>query len=197
MTQTHSGTGTKRKQRSSSVSSHGKSGGSALAYPAPNEQEIPHFDAPLSATDSTQPAKRQGRSYTSSVATSDCFEHLADLLVHLRETYPARRGLTVPGGPEMRLTAKAVADALNHAGYSMTSGSYSMLEQGKSLPKNPRLFFEALEKCLAIDPRSNEAKLLRDLYLRDYAERALGPGYTYTGEVQGKASRETNKVAYR
>lgn len=145
-----------RKPRAKST----KSQGAPQASPAVRATAAPQASAPPMAV------------------ANETSAHLGELLVHLRETYPERRGLVAPGSPQMRLTAKALARCLNEAGYSMTSGSYSMLEQGKSLPKNPRLFFETLEHCLALDSASDDARRLRELYLLDYSARALEPRYT-------------------
>ncbi len=106
------------------------------------------------------------------------FENLGELLVYLRLTYGDRLQHVRPGGPRITLSAQAVADYLREHDYSMTSGSYSLLEQGKTLPKNPELFFEIISKGLAVEPTSKYWPLLRYQYLFDHARRYMDREFT-------------------
>ncbi|HKV84992.1 MAG TPA: hypothetical protein VJN88_10575 [Ktedonobacterales bacterium] len=99
------------------------------------------------------------------------FESFGDLLLYLRQTYGERIRRTAPESPHVSLTALAVAEFLKEHGYSMTSGSYSLLEQGKTLPKNPEQFLDVISKCLGIDRLSKYWPLLRFQYLFDHARR--------------------------
>lgn len=99
------------------------------------------------------------------------FDSFGDLLLYLRQTYGERKRRMAPESPHVSLTALAVADFLKEHGYSMTSGSYSLLEQGKTLPKNPEQFLEVISTCLGIDRVSKYWPLLRFQYLFDHARR--------------------------
>lgn len=102
------------------------------------------------------------------------FPSLGDMLIYLRRSYSERVEKSHPGGARVTTSAQAVANCLATHGYSMTSGSYSMLERGNTLPKNPESFFEAIGKCLAIDTSSKYWALLRFQYLYDHALRSVG-----------------------
>ncbi len=101
------------------------------------------------------------------------FQHLGALLVYLRETYGIRTGYA-SHGPAFNITALAVAEKLSSYGYPMTSGSYSLLENGRSLPKDPERFFDAICKVLAVDKSSKYWVLLRFQYLFDHARLMVG-----------------------
>lgn len=102
------------------------------------------------------------------------FESLGALLVYLRKTYPARASEGRPIGASMFPTARDVARQLDAFGYSMSSGSYSLLEHGKTLPGDPNHFFGALQRALGVAPNSKYAALLRYQYTYDLTARALG-----------------------
>lgn len=107
------------------------------------------------------------------------FESLGELLVYLRDTYGERTGYTAHG-PAFDITALAVAEKLSQYGYHMTSGSYSQLEHGQTLPKNPERFFDAICAVLAVDEKSKYWVLLRYQYLFDQARRTVGDDFAYT-----------------
>jgi hypothetical protein len=102
------------------------------------------------------------------------FESLGALLVYLRSTFFERVQSSTAGLAHPTLTAQAVADCLSAHRYSMTSGSYSLLEQGKTLPKNPELFMESICKCLGVSASSKYWLLLPNQYMYDHARRYLG-----------------------
>lgn len=104
----------------------------------------------------------------------ETFSNLGELLVYLRETYPERLANGASIGAKWTLPATAVAQFLKDHGYSMSSGSYSFLEQGKTLPGNAIGFFNLLCDCLAIKPSSKYRPLLLYQYLFDAAVRSLG-----------------------
>ncbi len=103
------------------------------------------------------------------------FENLGDLLVYLRQTY-FDRGMQagVEDRPRMELRAGAVAEFLRSHGYSMTSGSYSFLEQGRSLPRVPDHFLELAAYCLNVPATSKYHELLRAQYIYDHTRNTLG-----------------------
>lgn len=104
-------------------------------------------------------------------AGEENFESLGELLVYLRQTYGERFQRTGSSLPHITLAAQSVAAFLNEHDYSMTSGSYSLLEQGKTLPKNPERFLDVISTCLAVSPSSKYWPLLRFQYMYDHARR--------------------------
>lgn len=105
------------------------------------------------------------------------FEHLGALLLHLRLSYMSRLRAGMPHGAKVMLRATAVADYLKEHGYSMSSGSYSLLEQGKTLPGDAIRFFNLLCECLLITPESKYRPLLMYQYLYDSAVRSIGQDF--------------------
>ncbi len=124
--------------------------------------------------------------YADEARGANDFAHMGDLLVYLRRTYGERTGYAADG-PAFTITALAVAEKLStRYGYPMTSGSYSLLEKGISLPKNPERFFEAIGKVLAVDESSKYWALLRYQYLFDHARRTVGEEFAITHCPRGQ-----------
>lgn len=121
------------------------------------------------------------------------FENLGELLVYLRKTYGERTGFTTHG-PAFTITALAVAETLSEYGYPMTSGSYSLLEHGQSLPKNPERFLDAICTALAVDRSSKYWMLLRYQYLFDYARRMVGDEFAYAHCPRGQRALDLLKA---
>lgn len=105
------------------------------------------------------------------------FEHLGDLLLYLRKTYGERTGQDPADSLRVTVHASAVIECLNRSKYSMTSGSFSLLEQGKTLPKDPERFLDVIGRCMKIDRSSKYWYLLRYQYVYDVARRTLGPEF--------------------
>lgn len=115
------------------------------------------------------------------------FENLGKLLVYLRHTYFDRISDGDPDRPRADLKAAAVVDYLRKHKYSMTSGSYSMLEQGKTLPRNPEQFLRIISKCFGIEPSSKYWVLLRRQYVYDHTVRFVGKEFADQTFVHGSA----------
>lgn len=113
------------------------------------------------------------------------FSNLGELLIHLRETYPARLAGGALKGVKVTVPASAVANYLKEHGYSMSSGSYSLLEQGKTLPGDASRFFPLIFECLLVQPTSKYRALLVFQYLFDAAARSIGA--EFASEVVQKA----------
>lgn len=111
------------------------------------------------------------------------FTNLGALLVYLRETYPSRLVDSNDGrplGPKVSVAALSIAEYLKEHGYSMSSGSYSLLEQGRTLPGTPITFFTLLCDCLAVKPNSKYRPLLLSQYVFDAAARSVGEQFADT-----------------
>ncbi len=105
------------------------------------------------------------------------FQNLGELLVYLRESYFKRMSDGTRDRPRSDLKAAAVVEYLRDHGYSMTSGSYSLLEQGKTLPRNPEQFLAVISECLGVEQTSKYWMLLRRQYIYDHTVRYVGKEY--------------------
>jgi hypothetical protein len=96
------------------------------------------------------------------------------MLRTLRESYPERVGHARPGTAlgNTKLSAAGLIKCLESHGVSMSSGAYSEIENGLSLPKNPKLFLEAVIVCLELS--SKEADALIDQLGYDIVRSKLG-----------------------
>jgi hypothetical protein len=96
------------------------------------------------------------------------------LLRSLRESYPERVGKKRPGSAlaKTKLRAAGLIQCLVGHGYSVSSGAYSELERGVSLPKDPKRFLDAVTKCLELD--ASEVGNLTDQLGYDIVRSRLG-----------------------
>lgn len=113
------------------------------------------------------------------------FDNLGQLLVYLRKTYFDRQSGGDNDRPRTELKAAAVVEFLQSHKYSMTSGSYSQLEQGKTLPRTPEQFLSIISKCLHIDRSSKYWILLRSQYVYDHTARYVGKEFADQTIVHG------------
>jgi hypothetical protein len=101
------------------------------------------------------------------------FEHFGQVLRYLRKYYYAEHVLRMPpGASAFRLTALSLIECLTKHGYSLSSGAFSALEAGTSLPRDPGKFLDTLSRCLpmpARDPLWETLvwRLAYDILLRD------------------------------
>jgi len=101
------------------------------------------------------------------------FQDLGDLLRYLRRTYASRTGRSRAGMPKVTLTALSLIACLGEHGYPITSGAYSLLEQGKTLPRHPERFFGAICTCLDVPSTDKYWILLRYQYAYDLVARSV------------------------
>jgi len=109
------------------------------------------------------------------------FQHFGEALRYYRETYQERISRNNPDMPEMpriRITALSLIGCMDRKGYSISSGAYSEIEAGISIPKDPRAFLEAATKCLAIEENSDEWRALVQQLGYDIVAKKLGDEYT-------------------
>ena len=102
------------------------------------------------------------------------FACFGDLVRYLRTSYGDRIGQNLPGRPRVTLTALSLIKCLAEHGYPITSGAYSEIESGNTLPRDPVRFWDAICQCLAIDENSTYWWLLRQHYGHDLLERLMG-----------------------
>ncbi len=84
--------------------------------------------------------------------------HFGEMLRQFRESYYERVRPHRPGAPSprLRLSALALIKCLAEAGYSVSSGAYSEIEAGKSIPREPRKFVDAVSICLELTSDEKE-----------------------------------------
>ncbi len=82
----------------------------------------------------------------------------------LRETYVERTGRGSSGGPILRtrVSALALIQCLEQAGYSISSGAFSEIENGLSIPRDSSHFLEAICACLQVG-RDDQEDLIKRL----------------------------------
>ena len=108
------------------------------------------------------------------------FQHFGEALRYYRETYQERISKNNPAMPDMpriRITALSLIGCMDRKGYSISSGAYSEIEAGISIPKDPRAFLEAATKCLAIEESSDDWRALVQQLGYDIVAKKLGPEY--------------------
>jgi hypothetical protein len=105
------------------------------------------------------------------------FEHFGEALRHYRETYQDRIRQTNPDMPRIRITALALIDCMDRKGYSISSGAYSEIEAGISIPKDPQAFIVAAASCLAIPQGSADWETLHLQLAFDVLAKKLGEEY--------------------
>lgn len=106
------------------------------------------------------------------------FENFGALLYYLRTTHSERVARNHPDMPirRIRLTQAGLIACLERSGYSISSGAYSEIEQGISLPRDPERFIGALSTCLELN--DNERSRLARQLARDAVKPKLGDELT-------------------
>lgn len=122
------------------------------------------------------------------------FDSFGDMLTYLRRTFGARTGRVGRGLPRVNLTALSLIDCLGASGYPITSGAYSLLEQGKTLPKNPERFFDAICRCLAIESTDKYWTLLRYQYMYDMMARSVNREFADRYAPRGLKALEMSQL---
>jgi hypothetical protein len=95
------------------------------------------------------------------------------MLREFRETYFERisRKHGVPN-VKMHLTALALIECMREHGYQISSGAYSMVEAGATMPKEPRRFLNAIGTCLDLD--ADQIRQLTEQVAHDILVARLG-----------------------
>jgi hypothetical protein len=103
------------------------------------------------------------------------FAHFGEALEAYRESVSDRLRQINPRLPRMQLSAAALIAAMREAGYSISPGTYSEIEAGHSLPRDPRAFLDAVCPPLFIEPDSLDWWILHQYLARDLVDQKLGP----------------------
>jgi hypothetical protein len=82
---------------------------------------------------------------------SDAALTFGSLLRRYRESYSDRLPRTRPEMPRVKLTALALIESMEKAGYALSSGSYTQIENGSNFPHDPERFLEVVTRCLLLD----------------------------------------------
>lgn len=98
--------------------------------------------------------------------------HFAELLRYYRENYGERIGGGGPGQPRIQLTASALLECMRERGYSLSSGSYSLIESGDALPRDAAKFITTVSQCLTLSKKEQESLVHQFAY--DYLRSKLG-----------------------
>lgn len=126
---------------------------------------------------------RYEKDFTSDIQADRVDTHrFGEKLRSLRESYAERIGADRPGAARgnMRLSAAGLIKCLDSHGYSISSGAFSEIENGESLPRDAKEFLAAIILCLELSPEEADDltnqlgyDILRSKLGEDVAERAF------------------------
>lgn len=101
------------------------------------------------------------------------FQHFGHALRHYRETVSDRLGRS--DLPRMQVTAAALLKCVEQGGdVAISQASYSDIENGLSLPRDPEQFLNAVAPCLAIQKDSLEWWTLVQYAIHGLVAQKLG-----------------------
>jgi hypothetical protein len=100
------------------------------------------------------------------------FQHFGHALRHYRETVSDRLGRS--DLPRMQVTAAALLKCVEQGGLVISQASYSDIENGLSLPRDPEQFLSAVAPCLAIKKDSLEWWTLVQYAIHGLVAQKLG-----------------------
>ena len=102
------------------------------------------------------------------------FTTFGEAVRYFRTTMSDRLRRVMPGIGEMHMTNQAVVNCLTASGYDISQSTFSELETGRSLPRDPDQFLDKLCPCLAIERNSLPYWLLRQQLGYDLVKQRLG-----------------------
>lgn len=108
------------------------------------------------------------------------YEHFGEVLRENRTTAYKRRAVKMgmdPDLPQGVMTQSDLIACMKKKGYSITSGAYSEIETGISLPKDPRAFIDAVAICMSLDPNDPGYVAMNQQFVYDRLSR-LGERFT-------------------
>jgi hypothetical protein len=120
------------------------------------------------------------------------FRHFGHVLRSYRETIGKRLQQYSPGLAPIQASAQEIIKCLRSQDYQISAGTYSALENGDSLPRDPETFIDKISHCLAIERKSLEWWTLT-LYVM-YGLAAQKLGNTVADEVIPISPAEISKI---
>jgi hypothetical protein len=93
---------------------------------------------------------------------SDATNTFGSMLRSYRESYSDRLRETHLEMPRVKLTALALIECMQEAGYALTSGSYTQIENGSNFPHDPEQFLDTVTRCLLLNDKEYD-RLARQL----------------------------------
>ncbi len=104
------------------------------------------------------------------------FRAFGQMLREYRESYGERMRAKNPRLPRVRLTALALIENLEEQfDFHLTSGAYSEIEQGVTLPRELQRFVDAVTACLGIEKNSLDYHRLIQQLAYDVVAWRVGP----------------------
>jgi hypothetical protein len=103
------------------------------------------------------------------------WNNFGEVLRYLRKEYYPEHVINLPpGATKMQVTATSLVECLTKHGYSMSTGAFSALESGATLPREPDQFLDALARCLPMDREDPVWQALVHQLAYDVIRRELG-----------------------
>lgn len=84
------------------------------------------------------------------------YQHFGDVLRHYRQTVSDRLQHCTPGLAQLEASAAQLIACMREKGYQISPATYSAIENGESLPREPDEFIDMVCSCLAIKANSLE-----------------------------------------
>lgn len=101
------------------------------------------------------------------------YEHFGAVLRHYRQTVSDR--LQTPGLAQLEASAAQLIACMRNKGYQISPATYSAIENGESLPREPDEFINMVSSCLAIKVNGLEWWTLTLYASHGLMSRKLGP----------------------
>jgi len=131
---------------------------------------------PNNACGQRGPVAGGGSSMTPPRHTDRPFRAFGQMLREYRESYGERMRAKNPHLPRVRLTALALIEHLeDQYDIHLTSGAYSDIEQGVTLPRELQRFVDAVTACLGIEKNSLDYHRLIQQLAYDVVAWRAGP----------------------
>ena len=103
------------------------------------------------------------------------YEHFGAVLRHYRQTISDRLQDWTPGLAQLEASAAHLIACMRDKGYQISPATYSAIENGESLPREPDEFIDMVCRCLAIKLNSLEWWTLTLYASHGLMSRKLGP----------------------
>ena len=84
------------------------------------------------------------------------YDHFGAVLRHYRQTVSERLQDWTPGLAKLEVSAAQLIACMREKGYHISPATYSAIENGETLPREPDEFIDTVCRCLAIKSESLE-----------------------------------------